>query len=206
MNSQLDSSCEEPSGAGDTTGAFLQYQSSKEGTQPTNLPSCPHLHCDQSRDRASTSLKAELPEGPGRVLLGARSPGFHRSPLHFAVRPWGCYCPSLCLSLSRVLVWFTLGWQCLPHLYCELPWPGRWWGGGEGSEASMAGPSRAPGTGFTWSDELMKQKPQEGGARKWPGKQGPRQIAASIQRGSPAPSWATGQGPGRLTAVLAKGT
>lgn len=31
-------------------------------------------------------------------------------------------------------------------------------------------PSRALGTGFTWTYELMKQKPQEGRARKWLGK------------------------------------
>lgn len=42
-------------------------------------------------------------------------------------------------------------------------------------------PSRAPRAGFTWSYELMKQKPQEGRARKWLSQQGPRQTAASMQ-------------------------
>lgn len=67
-----------------------------------------------------------------------------------------------------------------------------------------AGPtllSRALGTGFSGSYELMKQKPQEGGVRKWLGKWGPRQTAASAQRGGPASSWATSQGLVRLTAV-----
>lgn len=71
---------------------------------------------------------------------------------------------------------------------------------------AAVGPSRALGTGFTWSYELMKLEPQEGGARKWRGQRRPRQTAASAQRGGPASSWAIGQGPVRLTAVLAKGT
>lgn len=64
-------------------------------------------------------------------------------------------------------------------------------------------PSRALGTGFTWTYELMKQKPQEGRARKWLGKQRPRQTASSC-RGGPASAWARGQGLARLTAVLAE--
>lgn len=54
--------------------------------------------------------------------------------------------------------------------------------GSEASEAVPIVPSRAPGSGFTWSDELMKQKPQEGRARKRLGRQEPRQTVASRQR------------------------
>lgn len=71
--------------------------------KPTKLPSHPHLHCGQSRNRASRSLKAKFPEGPGRVPSGGQETCFSSKPttLHFAVRPRGCYFPlSVPQSLS----------------------------------------------------------------------------------------------------------
>lgn len=63
-------------------------------------------------------------------------------------------------------------------------------------------PSRALGTGLTWSYELMKQKPQ--GAVPGSGwARGAKANSGSVQRWLVA-SWATGQGLSRLTAAPAQ--
>lgn len=81
--------------------------------------------------------------------------------------------------------------------------------GGLGAHLAFQG----PGSGFIWSYELIKQKPQEGRARKWLGKPGTKAnsrfqadlaLPALVLPRHWASSWATGWGLARITAVLAK--
>lgn len=137
----------------------------------------PHLQC---ASEVSSSLKAVFLEGPGRALLwgpGAPASTAALPPLAAGPNP-----SSSSLECFSDLPWDDNAW---PTLTASCPGLlGRTAGRRRGSDVLDARPtlpSKAPGTGFTWSYELMMQKPQWGGARKWLGKW---QIAASVQRGS----------------------
>lgn len=100
--------CEEPGGDKAIGGqqAFLENQSPKQSSpllrslsSRSCLPFCSRT--GQSGTRASSSVKAALPEGPASALSGGQGPQPASQPSQG--------CSHLYLSLSQVPSWMTMG-------------------------------------------------------------------------------------------------